>query len=240
MSEGSASEQDRLAGVAAESRYEDWVYLATSQYSGRVFSRYWRGGRCLELGTAEGVMTPQLLEAFDKVVCVDGSDHFCELLRERFPEAEVVCVLFEDYEPDGQFDAIVLGHVLEHVEDPVAILRRVREWVAPGGAVYAAVPNAHSLHRQAAVIMGLLKTEDEFTDADRALGHRRVYNPASFRHDFVEAGLRVEVLGGYWLKPLSIPQIDRDWTPEMLEAFMQLGERHPDIAAEIYVVARAE
>lgn len=185
-------------------------------------------------------MTPQLLEAFEEVVCVDGSEHFCELLRERLPQAEVVCSLFEEYEPDRTFDAIVLGHVLEHVEDPVDILSRAKNWLAPGGAIYGAVPNSHSLHRQAAVQMGLLESEDEFTDADRALGHRRVFDPASFRRDFVQAGLTVEILGGYWLKPLSIPQIERDWTPEMLDAFMVLGERHPDIAAEIYIVARAD
>ena len=45
------------------------------------------------------------------------------------------------------------------------------------------------------------------------------------------------MFGGYWLKPLSNAQLDRDWTPEMLDAFMALGERYPDVAAEIYVVA---
>ena len=29
------------------------------------------------------------------------------------------------------------------------------------------------------------------------------------------------------------------WTPAMIEAFMQLGERYPDIAGEIYVLASA-
>ena len=51
-------------------------------------------------------------------------------------------------------------------------------------------------------------------------------------------GLEIEAFGGYWLKPLSNGQIEQDWTPQMVEAFMKLGERYPDIAAEIYVVAR--
>jgi hypothetical protein len=37
---------------------------------------------------------------------------------------------------------------------------------------------------------------------------------------------------------VSNKQIEANWTPEMLDAFMQLGERYPDIAGEIYVVAR--
>jgi hypothetical protein len=70
-------------------------------------------------------------------------------------------------------------------------------------------------------------------------GHRRVFNPESFRRCFLAAGLAIEVFGGYWLKPVSNAQIEATWTSQMLEAFMQLGERYPDIAAEIYVVARA-
>lgn len=86
--------------------------------------------------------------------------------------------------------------------------------------------------------MSLLPTEESLNEADIHHGHRRVFNPESFRHAFLAAGLTVEVFGGYWLKPLSSRQIEEMWTPEMLEAFMQLGERYPDISGEIFVVAR--
>ena len=43
--------------------------------------------------------------------------------------------------------------------------------------------------------------------------------------------------GGYWLKPVSNAQIEEAGNPEMLKAFMQMGERYPDIAAEIYIKA---
>ena len=33
-------------------------------------------------------------------------------------------------------------------------------------------------------------------------------------------------------------QIEATWTAEMVHAFLKLGERYPDIAAEIYVVAK--
>jgi 2-polyprenyl-3-methyl-5-hydroxy-6-metoxy-1,4-benzoquinol methylase len=231
------SERERLEGIAADSWYADWVNASTIRYSGKIFARHWHGGRCLELGPAEGLMTAQLIEAFDDVVAVDGSERFCELLRQRYPTLEVVEALFEDFEPQGQFDAIVLGHVLEHVADPVSLLKRAAGWLASEGAIFAAVPNAKSLHREAAVIMGLLQSQHEFTDADRHHGHRRIYEPETLRADFVAAGLTVEAFGGYWLKPVSMAQIERDWTPEMLDAFMVLGERYPDIAAEIYVVA---
>jgi 2-polyprenyl-3-methyl-5-hydroxy-6-metoxy-1,4-benzoquinol methylase len=132
---------------------------------------------------------------------------------------------------------VILGHVLEHVDDPVAILRQVRGWLAPGGRVLAAVPNSRSLHRQAATLMGLLPFEEAMNERDIHHGHRRVYNPETFRREFLEAGLDLEVFGGYWLKPVSNGQLEASWTADMVDAFLRLGERYPDIAAEIYVIA---
>jgi SAM-dependent methyltransferase len=54
-----------------------------------------------------------------------------------------------DHEDRG-LDAVVLWHVLEHIEDPLAALRHVREWLTPGGAVLVAVPNASSLQARVA------------------------------------------------------------------------------------------
>jgi hypothetical protein len=88
--------------------------------------------------------------------------------------------------------------------------------------------------------MGLLKEEHELNETDRHHGHRRVYDPESLRGDFLSAGLHIDFFGGYWVKPLSNAQIEDSWTPQMLQAFMKLGERYPDIAGEIYVVANTE
>src|SRR5439155_14506700 len=42
----------------------------------------------------------------------------------------------------GQFDAILFGDVLEHLEDPSDALCRVRPWLSERGVVVASVPNA--------------------------------------------------------------------------------------------------
>jgi len=238
MTLASESERARLEHIAADSWYAKGVNAATVLYSIRLFSRYWSGRRrCLEMGPAEGLATPMLAKAFASLTLLEGAEKFCRDLRVRFPTATVVNSLFECYQPDEPFEVVVLGHVLEHVEDPPAILARVRNWLVPGGIVCAAVPNARSLHRQAAVIMGLLPKEDTLNPMDLHHGHRRVYNPETFRADFLAAGLKIDVFGGYWLKPVSNAQIETSWTPEMLAAFMTLGERYPDVAGEIYVIA---
>jgi len=231
------SERDHLDAIASKSLYGSGVNADTIAYSFRIASRYLRGETLLEMGPAEGLMTERLAETGLQLTVVEGSEKFCRDLQYRFPRATVVNALFEDYSPGRTFDNVVMGHVLEHVQDPVPILRRIREWMSPTGRLFAAVPNARSIHRQAAVLMGLLPKEDALNDADRHHGHRRVFDPETFRGAFLEAGFKIEVFGGYWLKPVSNRQIEESWSSAMLQAFMALGERYPDIAGELYVVA---
>lgn len=230
-------ELERLQSIAKDSWYAKGVSAKMVEYSFQVFSRYIRGGDVLEMGPAEGIMTPLLLEISDSLTLLEGAKHFCDSLRRRYPNALVEHSLFESYKPTRRFDRIVLGHVLEHVEHPDTIIRVASQWLAPGGLILAAVPNSRSIHRQAAVLMGLLSREDQLNETDIHHGHRRVFNPESFRRVFLDAGLSIRHSGGYWLKPISNAQIEQTWTPEMLQAFMQLGERYPDVAAEIYIVA---
>ena len=231
------SERRRLDGIASDSWYAKGPNAASTAYSFRIFRRHFRGRRCLEMGPAEGLMSAHLYEHFPELTLLEGAETFVRALRDRYPKAEVHCSLFEEFSPSEKFNTIVFGHVLEHVGEPTAILARAKEWLVEDGVILAAVPNARSLHRQAAVIMGLLKEEHELNDMDRHHGHRRVYDPESLRADFLKAGLHIDIFGGYWMKPLSNAQIEASWTPEMVEAFMALGERYPDIAGEIYVVA---
>jgi 2-polyprenyl-3-methyl-5-hydroxy-6-metoxy-1,4-benzoquinol methylase len=231
-------EQKSLDAIAKHSLYASGVNSDTIRYNFRVFQRFLSGNSILEMGPAEGVMTDLLMTTGRAVTCVEGATVFCDDLRRRHPSATVVNSLFETFAPTASFDNIVLGHVLEHVDDPTRIVSTASSWLSPHGRILAAVPNARSLHRQAAVIMGMLPAENSLNELDRHHGHRRVFDPESFRSVFLAAGLQIEAFGGYWLKPVSNAQIEKSWTPQMLEAFMQLGERYPDIAGEIYLIAR--
>jgi 2-polyprenyl-3-methyl-5-hydroxy-6-metoxy-1,4-benzoquinol methylase len=228
----------RLQDIEAKSLYGAGMNAHSVRYSFEVLRRHITPGPILELGPAEGIMTDKLVLLEQPMTVVDGGKGFCDAIKARHPQVDVVNSLFEDFRSPPAFQSIVMGHVLEHVENPVEILALARNWLAPGGRILAAVPNARSLHRQAATIMGLLPHESALNEADRHHGHRRVYNPESFRGDFLEAGLRIEVFGGYWMKPLANSQLESWFSPEMIDAFMVLGERYPDIAGEIYVVAR--
>lgn len=48
----------------------------------------------------------------------------------------------------GSIDLITMFHVIEHVEDPIAVLRKLTEWLSPGGVLALETPNTSSMDRR--------------------------------------------------------------------------------------------
>jgi 2-polyprenyl-3-methyl-5-hydroxy-6-metoxy-1,4-benzoquinol methylase len=46
---------------------------------------------------------------------------------------------------DTSFDTIILSHTIEHVRDPIAILREIHRVLTPGGALILWLPNGDSI-----------------------------------------------------------------------------------------------
>jgi 2-polyprenyl-3-methyl-5-hydroxy-6-metoxy-1,4-benzoquinol methylase len=161
-------------------------------------------------------------------------------LTKRYGEAVTGYVsLFEDFAPGRQFDTLIMGHILEHVADPVAILLRAHSWLKKDGVVVITVPNAGSLHRMVGVAMGMLPDIHSFSPGDIALGHRRVYDRSLLRKDVEAAGFQCGLLTGVVLKPLSNAQMD-SWTPELRSAYFALGEKLPDQACVLLAIAHPQ
>lgn len=198
---------------------------------------YIQGPVGLELGSAEGQMTQFLKNDFESLTIVDAASKLLELIPD-YPNLTKVHSLFEDFNPVTNFNTIVMEHILEHIDQPVELLNRAKEWLAPEGRILLGVPNGHSIHRLAATKMGLLKHPCELNQRDLAQGHRRVYTSETFKCDINEAGLEILTLGGVFFKPLSNKQIQDNWTNEMIEGFYELGKDFPEFAADIYAVCR--
>ncbi|MBP7638705.1 MAG: class I SAM-dependent methyltransferase [Kiritimatiellae bacterium] len=59
------------------------------------------------------------------------------------------CSDFWQYAPPRRFDLITACDCLEHLPEPERVLRRIREWLAPGGTLFLAVPLEEELgHNQ--------------------------------------------------------------------------------------------
>lgn len=207
-------------------------------YRYRSIKPYLRGPQGLELGPAEGLMTRMLIRDFSSLTVVDGARELLARIPD-LPNLTKVHALFEEFEPATRFNTIVMEHILEHVAEPVPLLSRAREWLAPAGRLVVGVPNGRSFHRLAGVKMGLLREPTELNDRDRTLGHRRVYTRESLFRDLHAARLEPIAWGGVFFKPLSNQQIQDTWTQTMMHGFYELGKDFPEHCNELYAVCEA-
>ncbi len=194
----------------------------------------------LELGLGHGFSTQRFSKAFSRHVVVEGSPAVIRHFKAQNPHcpAHIEAALFENFTTDEIFDVIVMGFVLEHVEDPVAILRRFRRFLAPGGRVFVAVPNAEVLNRRLGHAMGILDDITKPSENDLLLGHRRYYTSSTLRDDLARAGFQVARLEGIYLKPLSTPQIislrlDRS----AIDALCAVGVNYPELSCGLLAEA---
>ncbi len=109
--------------------------------------------RVLDVGCASGYLAEALNDRGCLVSGVEADTELAELARphlDRIVVADVeACELVEEFGP-GSFDVIVFGDVLEHLRDPLPVLRQARPLLAQGGTVVASVPNiAHGSIRLA-------------------------------------------------------------------------------------------
>ncbi|HTM20665.1 MAG TPA: class I SAM-dependent methyltransferase [Kofleriaceae bacterium] len=194
-------------------------------------------GDVLDLGCADGLLTAALARHHRAVTAVDASAIRVERTRAATAGLPVTVVqsYFEELEPGRQFDAVVMACILEHLDDPVALLRRCATWLRPGGVVASIVPHGRSLHRRAGVHMGLLPDLDALGEADDALDHKRTYTLDLLRAEYQAAGLRVTATGGILLKPLPNSKMAQQ-DPALIDAWEALGRALPDLAAEIYAL----
>lgn len=100
----------------------------------------------------------------------------------------------------GNFDAILLLDVIEHVSDPAALLRRAREWV-PDGSALISVPNVAHWSIRKALLQGKWEYQD-YGILDRT--HLRFFTLASARRMLKQSGWETQ-----WFEasPAPIPVI---------------------------------
>lgn len=212
-------------------------------YMVRSFEPFFNQGSLLELGSYKGDFTKRLLPYSNDITCVEASDVAIQEAKGRLGEkVHYVHSLFETATLPKRYDNIVLTHVLEHLDDPIRILKRINEeWLAEGGRLFLVCPNANAPSRQIAVKMGLITHNAAVTPAEAEHGHRRTYSLDTLERDAVAAGLKVTHRSGIFFKALANFQWDRLLQTDIvsndyLEGCYQLGQQYPDLCASIFLL----
>lgn len=208
-----------------------------------------RGGRFLEIGCGSGDHLAAMREFGWDVEGVDPDPGAVATAQRRGLPVRRGTVTEQGF-ARASFDAIGLCHVIEHVDDPVDLLRTCRELLTPGGRLVLVTPNIASF--------GHAHYGRHWLALDPPR-HLRLYTGASLRATvraagFVETSVRTTVRAGrsQFLASRSIRRTGH-WTwgaPStlidsssarllQLWAFLRLRTR-PQSGEEIVLVARSE
>ena len=209
---------------------------------------FFKAGNALELGCFEGLFTNKLLTVFDDITCIEASSEAidkAQLFLSNLPDEKKIHFInstFEESDLEKKFDNIILTHVLEHIDDPIALLEKIKDkWMHKNSRLLIVCPNANAPSRQIAVRMGLIEHNSAVTEAERKHGHRITYTLDTLEGDVRKSGLKSTYRSGIFFKALANFQWDKLLntdiiSTEYLEGCYELGHLYPDLCASIFVI----
>lgn len=220
----------------AVSKYDIQLDLAKNPGTSRAFLVTMVGAnkRVLDIGCDTGYLGEELA-AFGNVTSgFEYNATAAEVARAHYERVEVGDLETTDLSAafDGAtFDVVVFGDVLEHLRDPLPVLRRARSLVAPGGCILISVPNiAHGDIR-----LNLLQGQFRYTKIgllDET--HTRFFTKDSLIEFVHDAGFTmIEMRRTRWgLFKTEVGVREQDFDPELVASLA----RDPEATTYQFVV----
>jgi SAM-dependent methyltransferase len=240
------NELDELAGA-----YEDTSgfyrenMLTHEWYAQRIVATMRQKGHTslISLGIGHSIVSETLLDnltdSLQKYYIIDGSPEIIAAFQKKHQLPGQVLLInewFEKYTPPAPVDAVEMGFVLEHVDNPLLVAKRYAGFLKPGGSLFIAVPNACSLHRRVGVEAGLLSDIYNLSEQDRGFGHKRYFDCQSLTKLVNDAGLKIVKTEGLFLKPITTSQMEAlSLPPNVMSAFIKVGMNYPELSNAIYM-----
>lgn len=240
-------EIQRLEEIAKHYRSTEGFNAKMSAWAYEVVKQHQAGGNmALEVGCSDGELTRRLVESsvHKTIIAVDGSKTQIERLNKKVQGTKKTALrshacLFEEFETNLRFNEVYLHFVLEHVLDPVVMLKQVKKVCAPDARVHIVVPNTNSLHRRIAFEMGLIARLDAFSEQDKLDGHLHHFNLGQLTGIARDAGFgSIQPAKGILLKPFSAEQMVEKCSEEQMEGMFKAGIDMPELCAAIYLQLR--
>lgn len=225
-----------LKAYQGETQYEFDNEILLNWYPRRILDNTRGSISLLELGLGHGYSTFIFGSYFKKHIVIEGSGAIIQNFKNKYPEcsATIIQTYFEAFNSDEKFDVIVMGFILEHVDDPVKILLHFKKFLNSNGKLYVAVPNAEVLNRRLGHMAGLLTDLQVLSNNDHLLGHQRYYTVSSLTADIKKAGYDIVKMEGIYLKPFTTNQIlSLNLNKKILDALCKIGIDYPELSCGI-------
>ena len=156
-------------------------------------TRHLRGARILDVGCGTGALAHRLTQLGNHVEGVTHSSAEAAIARDRMEAVHLVDLdaperLFDIIDLSS-FDAVILAGVLEHLQDPVRVLRTLGPALDRGVPVYVSLPNIACWYIRLGLLAGRFQPRDDGI-LDRT--HLHHYTLSTAREMLAEAGLTVD------------------------------------------------
>jgi SAM-dependent methyltransferase len=104
-----------------------------------------RGARILDAGAGGGEVVYVLRKLGFDASGLEPDEQYARHAREALDVPVATGFVQDATFPSSSFDVVTMYHALEHVEDPAAILSRLRGWIADDGVLLIEVPNVEAV-----------------------------------------------------------------------------------------------
>jgi SAM-dependent methyltransferase len=131
-----------------------------TRYEGVLACTPKSGGRLLEIGAGAGWMLAALAGGYESLIGLELSEARVFETRAALSSYENIKMLQCDVEggplpfPDGYFETIIFSATIEHLVDPIAVLRECRRVVAADGCMILDTPNIAKWTRRTKLLFG--------------------------------------------------------------------------------------
>ena len=171
--------------------------------------------RVLDIGCGGGANGRLMRQANSKRVVIGITLSYEEAKLAKRHLSEVIVADIEELGFSASaplFDAIIMSHILEHLENPLSVLLKVKGWLKSGGHIYVALPNVVYYKQRFEFLMGRFR----YTDTgimDKT--HLRFFDSQSSCQMIRDAGFRIEkrmAIGSFpqWKLRKLVPGLS-DW-----------------------------
>ena len=170
-------------------------------YYGNWLLNFVKNKSVLEMGYGDGILTSHLASSNNSDLnLIEGSKLLSKKAQKKHKNITVINEMFENFSPKKKYDLIIASHILEHVDKPVEVLKKIKSWMHKKSLCIVHVPICTSYHRQLAVIMKLQKRLDALSKRDLLVGHKRVYSLETMKSDIKKDRFKILKIQGFFLK----------------------------------------
>lgn len=170
---------------------------STNRYKGnvnsawtKVFKFIKKEWRVLDIGCSSGYLGKALKERKNtEVIGVDINKDDIQEAKQNLDQAYVLDLEKESLPKIGMFDAIIMADVIEHLVDPVAVLKKLKKHLKPGGRLVFSIPNMTNVTVRVELLQGRFEYK-EFGLLDKT--HIHFYDQEEVERVLSESGFEIQ------------------------------------------------